>query len=377
MAFVSPSGNGFKLFCQVDTSSEDFKNDFSSEEREEVMVKHKIWYEGGRKELAENFPEIAGKIDINTNDPQRLAFLPFIANKKSQFKYEPKAISEYSTLVEQEKEERRIKKEQEIKKHEVEVKALMQKEGLQSKDDAYNLFLKNRSKDFDLEFELDKFKKVVAYIVDLSKKDTRVKKWLEEKFSSYEVLNKQAWVLYGVFGSIAIDELKKLIPLGSNKLDENHGDYRWANKSDDTYDEETRLTITPAPFYKLIFEIGEVKDYCLDHFSVTSSCVSDFKLINTHYKNYKYNLDLLEENKNQSDKEAFLQQIKHHLKSKKNRLPLLKDLEETKADIKLGKSEYLDKKKMEDLFQNKYGDKKIFMLRSQCGTSCAVLGRNP
>ena len=218
-----------------------------------------------------------------------------------------------------------------------------------------------------MDFELDKFKKVVSFIADLSKKDSRVKKWLEEKFSSYEVLNKQAWVLYGVFGSIAIEELKKLIPLDSNKLDENHGDYRWANKSDDTYDEETRLSIKPAPFYKLVFEIGAVKDYFLAHFSVTSSCVSDFKLINKYYKNYKYNLDLLEEDKNLSDKSAFLQQIKHHLKSKENRLPLLKDLEETKADIKLGKSEYLDKKKMEDIFQNKYGDKKIFMLRSQCG----------
>ena len=367
MAFISPRGKGVKLFCQVDTSNDNFKDDFSVEERSIVMNNHKIWYEGARKKIIALYPELTGKFDTTTNDPQRLTYIPFVSDPNKHFKYNPKAISEYSTLVEQEKEQRRIEKEKKMKKHEAGVKALMQKEGLQSKDDAYNLFLKNRSKDFDLEFELDKFKKVVAYIVDLSKKDTRVKKWLEEKFSSYGVLNKQAWVLYGVFGSIAIDELKKLIPLGSNKLDESHGDYRWANKSDDTYDEETRLEMTPAPFYKLVFEIGAVKDYCLADFSFTSSCVSDFKLINSHYKNYKYNLDLLEEDKNLGDKEAFLQQIKHHLKSKKNRLPLLKALEEIKADIKLGKSDYLDKKKMEDLFQNKYGDKKIFMLRSQCG----------
>lgn len=52
MAFVSPSGNGFKLFCQVDTSNDDFINDFASEEREEVMVKHKIWYEGAWKRVS-------------------------------------------------------------------------------------------------------------------------------------------------------------------------------------------------------------------------------------------------------------------------------------------------------------------------------------
>jgi hypothetical protein len=367
MAFISPRGKGFKMFYQVDVKNEDFINDFVSEVKGEVTTKHKILYEAAKKETLQAFPELTDNFDIGTKDVQRFTLIPFIANKKEHFKYEPKAISEYSTLVEQEKEVRRIEKEKKMKKHEAEVKALMQKENIQSKEDAYNLYIKNRSKDFDLDFELDKFKKVVSFIADLSKKDSRVKKWLEEKFSSYEVLNKQAWVLYGVFGSIAIEELKKLIPLDSNKLDENHGDYRWANKSDDTYDEETRLSIKPAPFYKLVFEIGAVKDYFLAHFSVTSSCVSDFKLINKYYKNYKYNLDLLEEDKNLSDKSAFLQQIKHHLKSKENRLPLLKDLEETKADIKLGKSEYLDKKKMEDIFQNKYGDKKIFMLRSQCG----------
>ena len=367
MAFISPRGKGFKMFYQVDNSNEDFINDFASEVKGEVTTKHKILYEAAKKETLQAFPELTENFDDDTKDAQRFTLMPFVANKKEHFKYMPKVISEYSTLVEQEKKQRRIDKEKKMKKHEAEVKALMLKEGIKSKDDAYNLLLKNRSKDFDLEFELDKFKKVVAYIVDLSKKDARVEKWLEEKFSSYEVLNKQAWVLYGVFGSIAINKLTKLIPLGSNKLDENHGDYRWANKSEDTYDEETRLTITPAPFYKLVFEIGAVKNYCLDHFSVTSSCVSDFKLINTHYKNYKYNLDLLEEDKDKGDKSAFLEQIKNHLEKKKIRLPLLKDLEETQADIKLGKSDYLDKKKMEDIFQNKYGDKKIFMLRSQCG----------
>ncbi|WP_237588184.1 BT4734/BF3469 family protein [Polaribacter sargassicola] len=373
MAFVSPSGNGFKLFCQVDTSNEDFINDFASEERGEMMVKHKIWYEGAWKELAENFPKIADNIDTATKDPQRLTLLPFIADKATHFKYAPKVFSEYSKIVEAEKEQRRIKKEQDIKKHEVEVKALMQKEGITSKREAYHLYQKNRANGFDLELEIDKFKKVITFIIDLSKEDTRVKNWLKKKFSSYEILNKQSWVLYGVFGSMGINELKKLIPLGSNKLDKNHGDYNWANKSDENYDEDKRKELTLASFYKLVFEIGKVKDYVLDNFAITSSQVSNFKLINKAYENYKYNLDLKEEGEKNADLSEFLKKINFHLDAKKNRLPLIKNLEETEPDIKLGPKEYLDKDVMKNLIKVKYADKRIFSLRSQCGTSCAVL----
>lgn len=376
MAFISPRGKGFKMFYQVDISNEDFINDFVSEVKDEVTTKHKILYEVAKKETLQAFSELTDNFDDSTKDVQRFTLIPFIANKKEHFKYAPEAISEYTTLVEQEKEQRRIEKEKKLKKHEAEVNALMQKEGIKSKDDAYNLVLKNRSDDFDLEFELDKFKKVVAFIVDLAKRDNRVKKWLEEKFTSYEVLNNQCWILYGVFGSIAIDELKKLIPFDSNKLDENHGDYRWANKSDDTYDEESRKNLKPAPFYKLVFEIGKVKDFVLGNFAVTSSHISNFKLINEYYENYKYNLDLNEGNKKNADLSEFLKKIRLHLDAKKIRLPLIKDLEEMQVDVKLGPKDYLDKDVMKNLFQIKYAEKKIFALRSQCGTSCAVLERD-
>ena len=336
MAFVSPSGNGFKLFCQVDTSNDDFINDFASEERGEMMVKHKIWYEGAWKELAENFPEIADTIDTATKDPQRLTLLPFISDKATNFKHDSKVFSEYSKIVEVEKEQRRIEREQEVKKHEVEVKALMLKEGITSKGDAYTLLQKNRTNGFDLELEIDKFKKVVAFIIDLSKEDARVKNWLKKKFSSYEILNKQSWVLYGVFGSMAIDELKKLIPPGSNKLDKNHGDYNWANKSDENYDDDQRKELTPASFYKLVFEIGKVKDYVLGDFSITSTQLSNFKLINEAYENYKYNLDLNDGEKKNSNLSEFLEKIKAHLATKKIKLPLIKNLEDMKPDIKLG-----------------------------------------
>jgi hypothetical protein len=377
MAFVSPSGNGFKLFCQVDTSNDDFINDFSCEEREEIMVKHKIWYEGARKELATNFPEIADTIDTATKDPQRLTLLPFIANKATNFKYDLKVFSEYSKIVEVEKEHRKIEREQKIQNNEAEVKKVMKNNNIKSKGDAYNLLLKNRSENFDLDFEVDKFKKVVAFIVNLSEADIRVKKWLKATFNSYEILNKQSWVLYGVFGSMAIDELKKLIPLGSNKLDENHGDYRWANKSEENYDEDQRKELTPAPFYKLVFEIGKVKDYILGNFAVTSTQVSDFKLIEEFYEKYKYNLDLEKDDENQPDLSEFLNAIELHLDKKKMRLPLIKDLEEIQADVTLGPKDYLDKDVMEHLFKVKYVEKKIFILRSQCGTSCAVLRWEP
>lgn len=37
--------------------------------------------------------------------------------------------------------------------------------------------------------------------------------------------------MYSVFGNMTIGELKQLIPLDSNKRDENHSDYIWAYKS--------------------------------------------------------------------------------------------------------------------------------------------------
>ncbi|MDP5092256.1 MAG: hypothetical protein NWQ17_03050, partial [Polaribacter sp.] len=374
MAFVSPSGNGFKIFCKVDISNPDFINDFASEERNDVMIKHKLWYEGARKELAAEFPEIADNIDTATNDPQRLTLLPFISNKSTNFKYDSKVFSDYSKIVEQEKEHLNRELEKKIKKHDPELLKLMKENGIKSKQDAYHLYVRNKSEDFDLEYETDKFKQVVEFIVQLSQKDARVKKWSEENFSSYEILSKQSWVLYGVFGSMAIDELKKLIPLGSNKLDENHGDYRWTNQSDENHlDEESRIKLSPAPFYKLVFEIGEVKDFTLKNYSATSTQVSDFKLLNECYEKYKYNLDLSIEDEEQSDLSEFLNYIKSYLEKKKIRLPLIKDLEEINAEVELGPNEYLDKDVMENLFKVKYADKKIFVLRSQCGTSFAVL----
>jgi len=367
MAFVSPSGNGFKIFCKVDTSNLDFQNDFSSEERKDVMIKHNLWYEGARKELATEFPEIEGNIDTATNDPQRLTLLPFISNKSTNFKYDPEIFSDYSKIVETEKKLKKEELDQKIKQNEAEVKKVMKTNGIKSREDAYHLYLKNKSGDFDLEYETDKFKKVVEFIVQLSQKDARVKEWLNKTFTSYETLNKLSWTLYGVFGSMAIDELKKLIPLGSNKLDENHGDYRWANKSDEDYDEDERNKLSPASFYKLVFEIGEVKDFTLNNYGVTSTQISDFKLINQFYENYKYHLDLYNDDSDQADLSKFLKEVTLHLDKKGVRLPLIKNLEEIVAEVELGPNEYLDKDVMENLFKVKYADKKIFVLRSQCG----------
>jgi hypothetical protein len=377
MAFVSPSGNGFKLFCQVDISSVDFKNDFVSKERKNVMIKHKIWYEGARKELASSFSKIAENIDTATKDPQRLTLLPFISNKTTNFKYDPNVYSNYSEIVDAEKKLLKEELAKKIKKNKVEVTKVMKHNGIKSEEDAYHLYEKNKSNDFDTDFELDKLKKVVAFIIQLSQKDHRVKDWLKNTFTSYEVLNKQCWVLYGVFGHLAIDELKKLIPVDSNKRDENSGDYRWSDKSDDTYDDEERKKLTPAPFYKLVFEIGTVKDYVLDNFTATSSHISDFKLLNNYYENYKYNLDLNAGDQKNADLSEFLKELDLHLNKKKMRLPLIKDLVELPAEVELGIKDYLDKDKMHDLFQNKYAEKKIFALRSQCGTSCAVLRWEP
>ena len=92
MAFLSPRGKGIKVFCQVDTSSNDFKGDFTLEERKPVIDHHKIWYEGARKEIIAAFPELEDKFDESTKDPQRLTYIPFIADQKNHFKYDAKAI---------------------------------------------------------------------------------------------------------------------------------------------------------------------------------------------------------------------------------------------------------------------------------------------
>ena len=60
--------------------------------------------EGARKELELKFPELKDKIDVSTNDPQRLTYLPFISNKSSNFKYAPSVFSDYSEIVNNERE---------------------------------------------------------------------------------------------------------------------------------------------------------------------------------------------------------------------------------------------------------------------------------
>jgi hypothetical protein len=52
---------------------------------------------------------------------------------------------------------------------------------------------------------------------------------------------------------------------------------------------------------------------------------------------------------------------------KKIRLPLIEELESITPEFTLEPNEYLDKNVMHNLFQNKYADKRIFFLRSQCG----------
>jgi hypothetical protein len=105
--------------------------------------------------------------------------------------------------------------------------------------------------------------------------------------------------------------------------------------------------------------------------------VSDFNIINESYENYKYNLDLSEGDKKNADLSEFLKKLTIHLDKKKMRLDLIKDFVDQPAEFELGNKDYLDKDKMHDLFQNKYAGKKIFTLRSQCGTSCAVLRWKP
>jgi hypothetical protein len=377
MGFISPRGKGFKIFCKVDTGTSDFMRDFKLEEREVVMKHHKVWYEGARKELARAFPELEDKIDISTNDPQRLTYLPFISDPVQNFKYSSNNISNYSEIVNKERDLERKALMQKISEHSKEISEIMRDNKIKSKEDAYHLLVKNRSHNFDLELETDKFTKVVSFIEELSSKDNRVSNWVYEKFNDYHTLHKLSWVLYGVFGDLAIEELKKLIPPGSNKLDENHNDYRWAVRSKDDYSDEQLRTLTPGAFYAVVNQLGEVKDFISEEYRVSSGNVTDFKLLRDYYETYIRNINLLEEDEENADLAEFLDEITDYIDKKKVRLPLISELDDLESEVSLGPSEYLDKTYMTYLFQNKYASKRIFSLRSQCGTGKNTIAGNP
>jgi len=372
MGFISPRGKGFKIFFKVDILNTEFKRDFRLEEREVVMKHHKVWYEGARKEIVAKFPELEPKIDISTNDPQRLTYLPFINNVSKNFKYKNR-FSEYTKIVDKQLDSQRKELLSKIALNSKEVTKIMKEKGISSQEDAYHLFVKDKSKDFDLDLETEKFIKVVDYLEDLSMKDTRVLNWVSEKFNDYLLLHKMSWVLYGVFGDLAIEQIKRLVPSDSNKLDETNNDYRWAVRSKNDYDDEQLKTLTPGAFYALVNQLGEVKDFISENFRISSQQVSDFKLINTYYETYIRNKNLEEDESDSANLSEFLDEITDYIDKKKIRLPLIEELDSLTSEVKLGPSDYLDKNTMEALFKVKYKDKRVFSLRSQCGTSCAVL----
>ena len=86
-----------------------------------------------------------------------------------------------------------------------------------------------------------------------------------------------------------------------------------------------------------------------------------------YYDTYIRNLDLEAEGSDKADTAEFLEDITRYMDKKKIRLPLIEELESINSELTLGPDDYLDKNVMHDLFQNKYADKRIFSLRSQCG----------
>lgn len=377
MAFISPRGKGFKVFCRVDKTNPDFIRDFGLEERAVVMKHHKVWYEGAHKELIKFFPELTDKFDISTNDPQRLTYLPYIDNSSLNFKYSATNESDYSLLVNSQRADERKDLLKKISKNAIPIAKIMKEQGITSQEDAYHLYIKNLSPEFDLEYETEKFIQVIDFIEELSFKDDRVSNWVYEKFNDYHTLHKMSWVLYGVFGDLAIDQLKRLIPAGSNKLDESGNDYRWAIRSKEDYDQDQLATLNPGAFYQLVLELGEVKNFLSEKFGASSRNVSDFKIINSYYEIYQRNVELHNNDNDQANLNEFLDRITSYIDEKKIRLPLIEELETIPAEITLGHNEYLDKDVMHNLFQKKYADKRIFSLRSQCGSGKNTLAGHP
>ncbi|MFK8060495.1 MAG: BT4734/BF3469 family protein [Polaribacter sp.] len=366
MAFLSPRGKGVKVFCQVDTNSSEFKRDFSLEKREPVMKHHKIWYEGAKKELISKFPELDGKFDISTNDPQRITFLPFIADKQNHFKYDPNRFSDYDVIASTEI----AFQDKELKQKMADISDIIKKVKLEQNFttdiEAYKFHLKNKSQ-FDIDFEREKLIKTIDFIEDLINKDNRVYNWVAEKFSDYKTLNDLAWVLFGVFGDEGIEQIKRLIPSDSNKLEEGNEDNRWAIKSENNYCDDELANLTAAAFYKLVREQDKITDFLNENYSFHSSDVQQLKLLRKLYEIYIRNRDLFDKDDDQADLSDFLDRLTEYLNKKRTRLPLIEELENLESQIQLGPKEYLNKDKMEDLFQKKYNKKRVFYLRSQCG----------
>ena len=364
MAFISPRGKGFKLFCQVDISNSDFQRDFGSEEKVVVTRHHKVWYEGARKELETKFPELKKHIDLATNDPQRLTYIPFINNKTTDFKHDASRLSSYAEIVESERKLEQEELQKNILENKVGVDKIMKEQNITCQVQAYNLLQKKGKYNFDLEFEEEKFIKVVDFIEEQSHKDARIQDWISEEFDDYHSLLRMSWALYAVFGELAIEQIKRLIPEGSNKLDEDHNSYRWAIKSTNDYSQEQLKSLTPAPFYAIVRKLPIVNDFISDNFGVSSKNFSDFKIINDYYETYIRNKNLDDDTENLNE---FLDNITDYLDKKKLRLPLIEKFDSITPEISLGPNDYLDKNVMHNIFQEKYADKRVFFLRSQCG----------
>tara|TARA_R110002073_G_scaffold312586_4_gene484112 strand:- start:2472 stop:4208 length:1737 start_codon:yes stop_codon:yes gene_type:complete len=367
-AFVSPRGKGIKVFCQVDTNCLDFKRDFKLEESKPVIDNHKIWYEGARKEIIAEYPELEDKFDESTKDPQRLTYIPFIADQKNHLKYDISRFSEYSIIAANENNfrEKELQKKMALKTDAI--KKIKQEKNIGSDKEAYQYLLKNKSLDFDLDFEQEKLIKTIDFIEDLMTKDNRIDTWVAEKFTDYNSLRDLGWVLYGVFGDLGIEQIKRLIPPDSNKLDENNGDYRWALKTEDDYSEQQLADLTPDVFYKLVREQGKINDFLNENYSIHSGDVKQLNMLKNLYEIYFRNKDLFDKNDDQADLTEFLDRFTEYLDKDRTRLPLIEQLENLTSQIQLGPTEYLNKDKMEKLFQKKYNTKKVFYLRSQCGT---------
>jgi len=367
-SFISPRGKGFKIFCKIDTSSTDFKNDFQSEDPEVVKQHHKVFYEGAIKEIYSKFPALKKYIDTKTNDPTRITYIPFIADKVNGFNYDPNRISNYSKIVKQERKLLHKKLKRDIAKNQKEINRIMKEQGISSQEEAYYVFQKKKTIAFDLESETEKFEKVIEFLEELSNKDSVVEQFVSEHFDNYGTLQKLCWVLFGVFGELAVDNLLKLVPEGSNKKDENHGDYRWTVRSKDDYSNKELKSLLPAPFYAIVRKLEEVDDFIYENFGLSNTDKTEIKLLSDYYDTYVRNVNLEAAGDDQADTVEFLDDITYYMDKKKMRLPLIEELESITSELTLGPNDYLDKNVMHNLFQNKYSDKRIFFLRSQCGT---------
>lgn len=382
MLFISPSGAGVKLLVQFDVNHSGFINDFLRDKsRESVQRKHKELYASMMNYIIKQMPDAEKYFDSATSDVERMTYIPYLEFPELDLFYNPTQVCDYEffnnlaeEIVKENKQKELLKFSKPIAKYKKKVDCT----GLSEEEILLRVKDLERRKNFDPTYELERLRATIDTLLEIASGNSNVRLWMDEAFTSYHTLHKQAWVLYGCFGDEGIEELKRCIPSNSNKLDEGTEDSRWARVNESHYSQDQLMTMTPGSFYALIRTVPELKESLDAHYKLGSRQVNDFQGIMDSYDDFsKMEAEVMEGivAKEELDNLEFdfMDKITDYLDVDHPQLPIIEDLDTLETQMKLGPKDYLNKEELTKLLQVTYRDKRIFHLRAQCGKTLPSL----